>query len=82
MGVTDNGQVHGVELFDLEDAAMTFPLVWRIKVRHQTAMAKYKVMCVRYGFTEVEADSESEAIDIAEGLPMSDYNSLTLRMPL
>ena len=30
-------------------------------------MAKYKVMCVRYGFTEVEADSESEAIDIAEG---------------
>ncbi len=38
------------------------------------AKEKYKVMCVRYGYTEVEADSESEAIDIAEGLPMSDYS--------
>lgn len=35
---------------------------------------KYNMMCVRYGFTEVEADSESEAIDIAESLPMSDYS--------
>ena len=35
---------------------------------------KYQAMCVRYGFVEVEASSEAEAIDIAEGLPMSEYS--------
>lgn len=34
----------------------------------------YKIMCVRYGFTEVEAGSESEAIDIAKDLPIGDYS--------
>jgi len=35
---------------------------------------KYSVMCVRYGFVDVEADSEDEAVDIAEKLPVSDYS--------
>ena len=37
-------------------------------------MAKYKVMCVRYGYTEVEADSEEIAIGMAESLPSSAYS--------
>ena len=35
-------------------------------------MAKYKVQCVRYGFADVEAESEEAAIDVAESLPNSD----------
>ena len=34
-------------------------------------MAKYKVQCVRYGFADVEAESEEAAIDMAESLPSS-----------
>ena len=36
-------------------------------------MAKYKVQCVRYGFADVEAESEEAAIDMAESLPSSAY---------
>jgi len=37
-------------------------------------MAKYKVQCVRYGFADVEAESEEDAIDMAESLPSSAYS--------
>ena len=37
-------------------------------------MAKYKVQCVRYGFADVEAESEEAAIDMAESLPSSAYS--------
>lgn len=37
-------------------------------------MAKYKVQCVRYGFADVEAESEEAAIDVAESLPNSAYS--------
>jgi len=43
-------------------------------MKRRERQMKYRVQCVRYGSVEVEADSESEAIDIAEGLPMSDYS--------
>lgn len=39
-------------------------------------MAKYRVQCVRYGYVDVEADSDTEAVDIGEGLPMSAYSWL------
>lgn len=35
---------------------------------------KYRVQCVRYGFTDVEAESEEAAIEIAESLPSSAYS--------
>lgn len=35
---------------------------------------KYRVQCVRYGFTDVEAESEEAAIEIAESLPSSVYS--------
>lgn len=31
-------------------------------------MAKYRVMCIKYGWAEIEAASESEALNIAEEL--------------
>lgn len=35
---------------------------------------KYRVQCVRYGFADVEAESEEAAINIAEELSTSAYN--------
>lgn len=32
-------------------------------------MAKYRIMCVKYGWTEVEAETEEEAVLITEDLP-------------
>lgn len=37
-------------------------------------MAKYKVQRVRYGFADVEAESEEAAIDVAESLPNSAFS--------
>lgn len=37
-------------------------------------MSKYKVQCVRYGYADIEAESEEAAIEIAESLPNSAYS--------
>lgn len=34
----------------------------------------YKVQCVRYGFADIEAESEEAAIEIAESLPNSAFS--------
>jgi len=37
-------------------------------------MAKYRVMCIRYGWAVVEADNECAAETIAEGLPVNAFD--------
>lgn len=37
-------------------------------------MANYRVMCVKYGWAEVKASSESEALSISEKLKDSDFD--------
>ena len=35
---------------------------------------KYQVMVVKYGFAVVEADSESEALDLIDGMKDNDFD--------
>lgn len=37
-------------------------------------MAKYRVMCVKYGWAVVEAGSESAAEEIAQAMPDSSFD--------
>lgn len=36
-------------------------------------MAKYRVMCVKYGWAEVDAETEADAISVAESFPDSGF---------
>lgn len=37
-------------------------------------MAKYRIMCIKYGWAEVEASSEAEAEEAARTFPDSFYD--------
>lgn len=55
-----------------EDDAFTE--VYSIECNMDHFQHKYKVVVVKYGYVEVEADTEDEALEIAEGMVDSNFD--------
>lgn len=55
-----------------EDDAFTE--VYSVECNMDNMRHKYRVMVVKYGYVEVEADTEDEALEITEGMADSNFD--------